>query len=226
MIFYKRIVVSIITLLTVSFFSIGGCDIDFGTSDGSSGSSELESIEGTVINVIPTADIEGIAVDVTDPDNRLNISSAVTSSSGFFKVTGAFIGIPTVEFCDQTFEFCDQADQSLGLINVTVYDDSRIQLGNIRLENGVVILDDSTIITFEGNVALDGNNCNNNVGTITVETLDRDTDVILQISSSTDVLDKNNDDISCQDFLNGNRIETRGIVLLGNTVDAFRIQFK
>ena len=219
MIFYKRIVVSIVTLLTVSFFIIGGCDIDFGTSDDSSGSSELESIEGTVINVIPTADIEGIAVDVTDQDNQLNISSGVTLSSGFFKVTGTFIGIPIIEFFDQV-------DESLGLINVTVYDDSRIQLGNIRLENGVVILDDSTIITFEGNVALDGNNCTNNVGTITVETLDRDTDVILQISSSTDVLDKNNDIIDCQDFLNGNRIETRGIVLLGNTVDAFRIQFK
>ena len=219
MIFYKRIIISIITLFTLSFFTIGGCDIDFGTSDGSSGSSDPESIEGTVINVIPSADIEGIAVDVTDADNQLNISSDVTLSSGFFKVTGSFIGIPTIEFFDQV-------DQSLGLINVTVYDDSRIQLGNIRLENGVVILDDSTIVTFEGNVALDGNNCTNNVGTITVETLDRDTDVILQISSSTDVLDKNNDDISCQDFLNGNRIETRGILLLGNTVDAFRVQFQ
>jgi hypothetical protein len=217
--YYKRIVVSIITILTVSFFIIGGCDIDFGTSDDSSGSSDPESIEGTVINVIPSADIEGIAVDVTDPDNQLNISSDVTSASGFFKVTGSFIGIPTVKFMDQV-------DESLGLINVTVYDDSRIQLGNIRLENGVVILDDSTIITFEGNVALNGNNCFDNVGTITVETLDRDTDVILQISSSTDVLDKNNDSIDCQDFLNGNRIETRGILLLGNTVDAFRVQFQ
>jgi len=161
MIFYKRIIIFIITLFTVSFFSIGGCDIDFGTGDGSSGSSDPEIIEGTVINVIPTADIEGIAVDVTDPDNQINISSGVTLSSGFFKVTGTFIGIPTIEFIDQS-------DESLGLINVTVYDDSRIELGKIRLENGVVILDDSTIITFEGNVALDGNNCTNNVGTITV----------------------------------------------------------
>jgi hypothetical protein len=219
MIFYKRIVVSIVTLLTVSFFTIGGCDIDFGTGDGSSGSSDPETIEGTVINVIPTADIEGIAVDVTDPDNQLNISSDVTSSSGFFKVAGAFIGIPTVEFFDQI-------DESLGKINVNVYDDSRIQLGNIRLENGVVILDDPTIITFEGTVAQDGNNCVDNVGTITVETLDRETDVILQISSSTDVLDKNNDSISCQSFFVGNKVESRGILLLGNTVDAFRVQFQ
>jgi len=219
MIFYKRIIISIITLFTVSFFSIGGCDIDFGTGDGSSGSSDPETIEGTVINVIPTADIEGIAVDVTDPDNQTNISSDVTSASGFFKVTGSFIGIPTIQFFDQS-------DQSLGLINVTVYDDSRIQLGNIRLENGVVILDNSTIITFEGNIAQDGNNCVDNVGTITVETLDRDTDVILQISTFTDVLDKDNDSISCQSFFVGDRIETRGILLLGNTVDAFRIQFQ
>jgi len=217
--YYKRIVVSIITILTVSFFIIGGCDIDFGTSDDSSGSSDPESIEGTVINVIPTADIEGIAVDVTDPNNQLNISSGVTLSSGFFKVTGTFIGIPTIEFFDQS-------DESLGLINVTVYDDSRIELGNIRLENGVVILDNSTIITFEGNIAQDGNNCVDNVGTITVETLDRDTDVILQISSSTDVLDKDNESISCQSFFVGDRIETRGILLLGNTVDAFRVQFQ
>ena len=217
--YYKRIVVSIITILTVSFFIIGGCDIDFGTGDGSSGSSDPESIEGTVINVIPTTDIEGIAVDVTDPNNQLNISSGVTLSSGFFKVTGTFIGIPTIEFFDQS-------DESLGLINVTVYDDSRIELGNIRLENGVVILDNSTIITFEGNIAQDGNNCVDNVGTITVETLDRDTDVILQISSSTDVLDKDNESISCQSFFVGDRIETRGILLLGNTVDAFRVQFQ
>lgn len=219
MTFYKKLVLCIITLLTVSFFTIGGCDIDFGTGDGSSGSSDPESIEGTVINVIPTSDIEGIAVDVTDPDNQNNISSDVTSASGFFKVIGGFIGVPTIEFFDQS-------DLSLGLINVTVYDDSRIELGNIRLENGVVILDDSTIITFEGNVAQDGNNCVDNIGTITVETLDRDTDVILQISSSTDVLDKDNESISCQSFFVGDRIETRGILLLGNTVDAFRIQFK
>ncbi|NIP29596.1 MAG: hypothetical protein GTN99_02080, partial [Candidatus Dadabacteria bacterium] len=146
MIFYNKSVLFIITLLTLSLFTIGGCDIEFGTGDDNSGSSDPESIEGTVINLIPSADIEGLLVEVTDPDNQLNISSDVTSSNGFFNVTGRFIGIPTVEFFDQS-------DESLGLINVTVYDDSRIQLGNIRLENGVVVLDDPTIITFEGTVA-------------------------------------------------------------------------
>jgi len=107
-----------------------------------------------------------------------------------------------------------------------VYDDSRVELGNIRLENGVVILDDPTIITFEGKVAEGGNKCFDNVGTITVETLDRDTDVILQISSSTDVLDKDNDTISCQIFNSGDKVESRGIFLLANTVDAFRVQFQ
>ena len=220
MVFYKHFIFFIISILALSFLTIGGCDIEFGTSVGSSsGSSVTESIEGTVINVIPTADIEGIAIEVTDPDNQLNISSDVTSSSGSFKVTGAFIGIPTVEFFDQV-------DVSLGKININVYDASRIELGNIRLENGVVILDDPTIITFEGKVAEGGNNCVDNVGTITVETLDRDTDVILQISSSTDLRDKDNEDISCLRFNSGIKVESRGILLIGNTVDAFRVQLQ
>ena len=203
-------------IIFISFFLIGGCDIEFGNSDNNGGSSDLEKIEGTIINILPSRSVEGITVEVRDPD-RLITFSDVTGPSGFFEVEGNFEGTPEVQFKDET-------DDSLGLIFVNVFDDARIELGNIRLENGVVILDDPTIITFKGDVIQ--NDCVDNIGTIIVETLDGDTDVILQISSSTDVLDKDGDSISCQDIFIGQEVETRGILLIGNSLDAFRIQLQ
>ena len=45
------------------------------------------------------------------------------------------------------------------------------------------------------------------------------TDVIVQISASTDIL-RDGDEILCEDVLIGQSVEVRGVLEIGNTVDA------
>jgi hypothetical protein len=197
---------------------VGSCDVEFGNSDdnngggGNGGSSDPEIVQGTIVDIIPDADIEGILVIITNEDNTE--FSDNTSNSGFFSISsgqGTFSGTPQLEFLDDT--------TSLGLITITVFPTAELDLGNIILESGTVIFTDTTEVTFKGDVIT--NNCTGNSGTLEVEaTREGDsTDVIVQISASTDIL-RNGDELLCEDVLIGQSVEVRGELLVGNTVDA------
>ncbi len=209
----------IISLLFLWFFIIGGCDIEFGSGGdnggGGGGGSETETVQGTIVNIIPDQDIEGILVEITI-DGFLE-GSDTTGSSGVFDIDGPFAGSPKIEFFDQESIL-------LGSVFLTVFPTAKVELGDIRLENGVVIFEDGNAeVTFDCKVLV--NNCTANTGSIEVEAKNdqEEINVIVQISDSTDLV-KDGDDITCEDIFISNNVEVQGESLSGNSVDASRIE--
>ncbi len=209
---------ALIFLFILSFLTIGGCDVDFGgggddNGGGGGGSSDPEMVEGTITDIIPDQDTQGIMVVITNDDNVEFTDTSNTA--GFFSVTslsGTFAGTPTLEFFDTTSTL-------LAIINITVFPTARVELGNVTLENGTIIFSDPTEVTFEGDVIT--NNCVTNSGSIEVEAKREGvtTDVIVQVSSSTDVL-RDGDEILCEELLIGQTVQVRGDLLQGDSVDA------
>ncbi len=102
-----------------------------------------------------------------------------------------------------------------------------MQLGNIRLENGIVIFDDVFDATFTG--VQTANNCNVNTGSIDVEVSNnQDTVTILvQVTNSTNIEESNNgDEIDCDLIFDGQELEVKGDLVSVNTVDATFIELK
>lgn len=221
----KNTVSLFVLILFASFLLIGGCDVDFGTSENNGGGGDGntgESVKGTIIDVIPSRenDVENITAQLMD-DGDLSTFSSTTGGTGFFDINGNFVGTPTLEFLDEE----DNAS-SLGQIIINVFPDSRLQLGDIRLENGTVVLEDDLMVTFEGDITQ--NDCQNNSGSLEVEINNDngdDVDVLVQINNSTDIEDNDNNDIDCEDLLIGQEVEINGELFgIGNNVEADRIE--
>lgn len=208
----------IISLLFLWFFIIGGCDIEFGSDDsggGGGGGSDIETVQGTIVETIPDQGIEGILVEITL--NGFLEGSDTTGSSGIFDIEGRFAGSPKIEFFDEESVL-------LGAVFITVFPTAKVELGDIRLENGTVIFEDGNAeVTFDSKVTV--NNCTGNSGSLEVkaENDQEEIDVIVQISDSTD-LEKDGDDITCDDIFVGNKVEIEGELLSGNSVDASRVE--
>ena len=217
MIFYKGIIISIITLFTVSFFSIGGCDIDFGTGgNGGQGVSDTESVSGQVIDIIPDIGIEGITVEIVNDENVK--SEGVTDMSGNFTVNGDFDNNPGV------VKFLDSDNVSLGNFSVNIFPGADVDLGDLRIDNGIVTLDNNEVmVIFFGDIV--EINCTGNDGSIDVEV--NNIDVTVNINSSTDIERENdNQNITCDDLLIGKEVRVDGDLPnpTGNIVDASDIE--
>ena len=219
--FSENILAGVVFLVLLSLFMIGGCDIDFssnnsgGGSNGGNNTSNTETTQGTIVSIIPLENIGGITVQIKEESSN-KIFSDTTNDSGFYSISGQYALTPEMEFINGE-------STSLGRIFINVIPGSELDLGNIRLENGVVIFENDADITFEGDMIV--NNCTDNAGSIEVEAENDEitAEIIVQISPSTDIV-RNGDDISCQNILVGQTVEVRGLLLTGNTVDAFRIE--
>lgn len=211
---------AIISLLFIWFLAVGGCDVDFGGGDnnggGGGGGSTNETVNGTIVDIIPDQDIEGILVEITL--NDFLEGSDVTNSSGIFDIDGTFAGSPKIEFIDTE-------SNSLGEVFLNVFPTAEVELGDIRLENGTIVFEDVANVTFEGELTT--NNCSGNTGSIEVvaKNDEDEVNVIVQISESTDLVD-NGDDITCEDIFLGNDLEIQGELLSGSNVDATRVELQ
>lgn len=211
-------------IIFLAFLLIGGCDIDFGTSDdndnGNSGVDIGEIVEGTVVDTIPgrPADQENIEVIVTDDETDRRFSDT-TGVNGFFSIMGSFSGSPDIQFLDN-----EDSGSSLGIVIINVFPGAEVDLGDIRLENGNVIFLDDTEVDFEADLIQ--NNCFGNSGNLLVEIdlsgTDDDPEILVQINSSTDI-EIDGLDSDCDDLLIGQELEINGILLIGDNVDANQI---
>ncbi len=216
MIFYKRIFVSLITILTVSFFSVGGCDIDFSTDDSSGGSiSEMESMSGQIIDIIPSISLEGITAEITNTEDVTSGDS--TDSSGNFFFEGDFNATPEV------VTFLDSEGVSLGNFSVNIFPGADVDLGDVRIDNGTVNLDFDVMVIFFGDIT--AINCVDNDGSIDVEV--DNVDVTVEIDGSTDLeRESDNDNITCDDLILGQEVRVDGDMPnpTGNIVEASEVQ--
>ena len=210
----------IISLLFLWFFLIGGCDVEFGGGGGNNGGGgggggdEVETVQGTIVSIIPDQDLQGITVEITVDDGAPETD--ITDDSGFFSIDGPIAGSPQIEFFDGD-------SNPLGTIIISIYPTARVELGNISLESGNVNLLNETEVTFNGDIS--SNNCTGNSGFIEIdaENDQEQVTVIVQISESTDII-VNGNDTTCEDLLLGRNVEIQGDIPSINTVNASRIE--
>lgn len=97
----------------------------------------------------------------------------------------------------------------------------------ITITNGNVSLSGGISVTF--NATISENNCSVHSGTSassgTIVVTAGNTDVIVQVLTSTTIVDKNNNTLSCGDLSSGT-ITVTGSLLMGNTVQASRIELQ
>ena len=210
----------IISLLFLWFFLIGGCDVEFGGGGGNNGGGgggggdEVETVQGTIVSIIPDQDLQGITVEITVDAGAPETD--ITDDSGFFSIDGPIAGSPQIEFFDGD-------SNPLGTIIISIYPTARVELGNISLESGNVNLLNETEVTFNGDIS--SNNCTGNSGFIEIdaENDQEQVTVIVQISESTDII-VNGNDTTCEDLLLGRNVEIQGDIPSINTVNASRIE--
>ena len=209
----------ILTILAIALFTVGGCDIDFGTggddNGGGGGGNQIETIQGSVTDVIPEEPLEGILVDVSV--DGLNLENGVTDDTGFFSIEGPIAGTALLEFTGES-------GMLLGSYSVEIFPSATVELGDILLENGVVQLQNTNPeVTFNAEVIQ--NNCTGNSGSMQVEARnDQDNlTVVVQVSPSTDLI-IDGDDVNCEDMTVGRNVEVQGELVSSSTIDASRIE--
>ena len=211
----------VIAILAIALFAIGGCDVEFGGGGdnggggGGGGGSEIETIQGSVIDIIPDEPLEGIIVDVSV--DGIDLESGVTDDGGFFSIDGPIAGTALLEFTSES-------GMLLGSYGVEIFPTAIVELGDITLENGVVKLDNTNPeVTFDAEVTQ--NNCTGNSGSMQVEARnDQGTRVaVVQISNSTDII-IDGDEVDCEDIIVGRNVEIQGDLISSSTVDASRVE--
>lgn len=212
--------ITLFSLILITFSALGGCFFGISTSDDDDGGFffENERVQGTITQVIPsrTGGVENIRVVVTDNDSGRTYSD-ITDGTGFFRIEGQFEGSPDIEFLDET-----DGGNLLASLNLNVFPNARLDLGEIRLINQNVSFEDDIQVTFVADIL--ENNCTVRSGTIKVLATNGDSiEVIVQVLNSTDIVN-NGEDITCDDLITGFDIRIDGFLLPGNNVEATRIE--
>lgn len=219
--------ISVLLIIFISLMSSGGCDLCFGGDCGSSnGGSQSETLEGSVVSVIPERSIEGITVDVINENDF--IFSSITGPNGFFRIPEFDIEIANfagpsirVDFLDEELE----PPELLGTTRVNIFPGAKVELGNIRLDSGSVFFDNPKIVTFDGR--LQEKNCTSlNTGTMDIETLTGKVCVLTNIVTQTDLVDDRGNTLTCEQYLVGIKVNVRGILQTGDVVEAIQITRK
>ncbi len=213
----------IICIATISLLSSGGCDLQFGGGGGGDGGNLESVVQGTIISTPNT----GITAVLIDNKNQTVFESEPTDDSGNFFIQGDFNGCLTLRL-----EFQDSSDTVIAFTNVTVFPKANVDLGSISLNNGNVILEDEDNIgvTFEANINFTDapETCSgtvaNSQGTIVVTRAN--TDITVQINTSTDIVDTNNNNIGCDNLFGNQTVQITGTLQVNDTVLASLIRIR
>lgn len=211
----------IFCILTISLLTSGGCSIEFSNDDdnGGGGGRTQSILRGTITDITPDRNLSGIVARIEQDDQTI-FDSMPTGENGFFQITGDFSG------SSLRLEFLDESENTLGARNISVFPDSEVRLGDISITNGTVDFDEGDGITviFEGEIT--DNNCSGNTGNIEITADDNETEVIVQVDSSTNIIEEDGDDspLTCEDL--SGRVEVTGELLAGDSVDASLIQLQ
>ena len=216
----------IICIITISLLSSGGCDLDFGGGGGGDddGGNLVSIVQGTIIST-PNS---GITAVLINNENGTVFESNPTDNSGNFFITGDFNGCLTLRL-----EFQDSNEEVIAFTNVTVFPKTNVDLGDVSLDSGNVILDDPNNISvnFDGNIDFTESptTCSGGVGTSegTIVVTKANTDITVQIDpTTTDIVDTNNNDIGCDNLFGNEEVEVTGTLQVHDTVLATLIRLK
>ena len=214
----------IICIITISIFTSGGCPIEFGGGGGDADGGNLVSIvQGTIIST-PNS---GITAVLINNENGTVFESNPTDNSGNFFITGDFNGCLTLRL-----EFQDSNEDVIAFTNVTVFPKTNLDLGDVSLDNGNVILDDpdNISVNFDGKINFTDaprtcfGGVNDSQGTIVITR--SNTDITVQIVPTTNIEDTNNNPIGCDNLIADAEVEVTGTLQVHDTVLADIITLK
>jgi hypothetical protein len=214
----------IICILTISLLSSGGCEFGFGGGGGGDGGNLESIVQGRIIST-PNS---GITARLSFNGDLPEFFSDPTDESGNFLIQGDFNGCLMLRL-----EFQDSNQDVIAFTNVTVFPKANVDLGDISLEDGNVILDDEDDIsvTFEANINFTPpaiETCSGGPGTSegTIVVTRANTDITVQIFTSTDIVDTDNNDIGCDNLFGNEEVEVTGTLQVHDTVAATLIRLK
>ena len=220
--FKSKVLPSLKTYLffaVVSLFASAGCDldIDFGGGDGSGGVSSEETITGSVREVIPSVEdgVSGLFIRFTSDDGDQTYSDS-TDSRGDFSVNGNLDPGGRLE----VFE-TEGADSDLGSRRFTVFPGATLNIEDISVRRGVLELAEDVRITFRGRVS--DKNCDNETGTLNVEIEGRNADVLVQVTTATDIDIRTIEEPGCDEIVDGDKVRIDGVLEEGENVRATSI---
>ena len=202
----------------VSLFAQAGClDIDFGGGGGGGGVESDETIAGSVREVVPSVEdgVSGLFVRYTNEGDQETYSDS-TDSRGEFSLTGNLAPGGRLEFLES-----ETADATLGSRRFTVFPGATLDIQDIRVRRGVLELSENVRITFRGRVS--DKNCDNETGTLNVEIEGRTADVLVQVTTATDIDIRTIEDPGCDEIVDGDRVRIDGTLEGGENVRATSI---
>lgn len=213
--------------LFISLFAVSGCglDVDFGGGTGNDDVEENEVIEGFIDEIdLPdiSEDPELVVKAYVVKDETLECCKDTTSENDDFYIEGNLD--PKAEL--RIFEGEDE-DPLPGTITIPVFPGAMIYIRDIVIDDGPPEYRDIEVI-FEGQVA--SKNCVNETsrsGSIKVEISSEGskTEVTVNLTSVTDIeRGDDEEDLPCEEIVEGRKVKTEGKLQIGNTVDAELIE--
>lgn len=213
--------------LFISLFAVSGCglDIDFGGGTGNDDVEENEVIEGFIDEIdLPdiSEDPDLVVKAYVVKDETVYCCENATSENDDFYIEGNLD--PKAEL--RIFESGNE-DSPLGTITVPVFPGAMIYVRDIVIDGGPPEYRDIEVI-FEGQVA--SKNCVNETsrsGSIKVEISSEGskTEVTVNLTSGTDIKrGDDEEDLPCEEIVEGRKVRTEGELQIGNTVDAELIE--
>ena len=211
-------------LLFISLFAVSGCglDIDFGSGTDTSDAEKNEVVTGFIEEVIPDTDTGDSSLVVKASvvkDETVLCCEDTTSVRDHFRIEGDLD--PKAEF-----EFF-AGDSSLGTIRISVFPGAVIDIPDISIVDRVPSYSYINI-GFEGQV--DSKNCLNDTspgGTMRVKisSEDKETEVIVNMTSgTTDIQRGDEEDLPCEEIVEGRKVKVDGKLKAGETVEAGLIE--
>ena len=208
-------------LLFISLFAVSGCglDVDFGSGTDTGDAEKNEVVTGFIEEVIPDIEDSSLVVKASVVrDETVLCCEDTTPVRDDFRVEGDLD--PKAEF-----EFFD-GDSSLGTIRISVFPGAVIDIQDISIVDKVPSYSYINI-GFEGQV--DSKNCLNDTspgGTMRVKISSegKETEVIVNMTSGTDIQRGDEEDLPCEEIVEGRKVKVDGKLKAGETVEADLIE--
>ena len=204
--------------LFISLFAVSGCglDVEFGGNENED-VEENEIITGFIEEIIPDIGTDSNVVVKASvvKDETVFCCEDTTSVRDDFRIENNLD--PKVEL-----EFLENGNSSLGTIRIPVFPGATIDIADIIIEDRVPRYDYINI-SFEGQV--DSKNCVNDTtpsGTMRVVILSEgnETEVTVNLTSRTDIERGDEEDLPCEEIVEGRKVKIDGRLGIGETVEA------
>ncbi|MDE0519684.1 MAG: hypothetical protein OXH71_03200 [Candidatus Dadabacteria bacterium] len=204
--------------LFISLFAVSGCglDVEFGGNENED-VEENEIITGFIEEIIPDIGTDSTVVVKASvvKDETVFCCEDTTSVRDDFRIENNLD--PKAEL-----EFLENGNSSLGTIRIPVFPGATIDIADIIIEDRVPRYDYINI-SFEGQV--DSKNCVNDTtpsGTMRVVILSEgnETEVTVNLTSRTDIERGDEEDLPCEEIVEGRKVKVDGKLGIGETVEA------